>query len=320
MHGRMRAGLCALLLQLAVPAIAALPGACPPAPQRPTPEAMQEAMRTAQDRGFLWRISKDGHSSYLYGTMHVAKPDWMFPGPRITQALQSTDTLALELDMLDAGIQERMSRALAQDRGSALPAALAQRMRRQAQAQCIPYDTLAHFTPELQVVQLGLMAARREGLDPAYGVDAVLAGIGHGAGKDVVSLETVELQLQTLTMRSPQETAAFVEDGLEELETGRSRTLIDRMTRAWSTADYAEMSRYDEWCECRTTELEREMMKRTLDDRNPQLADRIDALHASGRRVFAAVGSLHQFGPLGLPTLMEKRGYRVERIALAQPR
>lgn len=51
-----------------------------------------------------------------------------------------------------------------------------------------------------------------------------------------------------------------------------------------------------------------------LDDRNPQLADHIDQLHRSGKTVFAAVGSLHMTGPTGLPSLMEKRGYQIERV------
>jgi uncharacterized protein YbaP (TraB family) len=56
------------------------------------------------------------------------------------------------------------------------------------------------------------------------------------------------------------------------------------------------------------------MMKRLLDDRNPNLAGRIDAIHKSGKNVFAAVGSLHMFGEIGLPALMKKRGYQVEQV------
>ena len=51
-----------------------------------------------------------------------------------------------------------------------------------------------------------------------------------------------------------------------------------------------------------------------LDDRNPALAERIDALHMGGKSVFAAVGSLHMVGKLGLPLLMAQRGYQVERV------
>jgi uncharacterized protein len=120
--------------------------------------------------------------------------------------------------------------------------------------------------------------------------------------------------LNLLQMRNPAETISFVEDNLDELETGRSRTLLKRFASVWANADYAEMSRYNEWCECVSTENEREVMKRLLDERNPDLAAHIDALHAGGKRVFAAVGSLHMFGPIGLPALMAKRGYRVEPV------
>jgi uncharacterized protein YbaP (TraB family) len=54
-------------------------------------------------------------------------------------------------------------------------------------------------------------------------------------------------------------------------------------------------------------------MKRLLDDRNPLLASAIESLHASGRQVFAAVGSLHMIGPSGLPALLRQRGYKVEQ-------
>jgi uncharacterized protein YbaP (TraB family) len=124
------------------------------------------------------------------------------------------------------------------------------------------------------------------------------------------------LQLGLLQMKSPQETISFVQDGLDEMETGRAHALLIRIARVWANADYAGMSHFNEWCDCLNTEIEREMMTRTLDERNPGLAERIDALHGSGKQVFAAVGSLHMFGPIGLPALMAKRGYRVERVDL----
>jgi uncharacterized protein YbaP (TraB family) len=91
----------------------------------------------------------------------------------------------------------------------------------------------------------------------------------------------------------------------------------------WADSDYDDMAHFDAWCECLDTESERNMLKRLNDERNPSMADRIDALHASGKQVFAAVGSMHMFGPKGLPALMEQRGYGVERVdlkALDEPR
>lgn len=305
-----------LLLALALHASAESRTVCPPAAEQPSPEAIQDAVLNASDHGFLWRISKDGRTSFLYGTLHVAKFEWMFPGPSVMQALIATDTVALELDVMDADIQGRMTRGMAASPSTALPASLVQRMRQQADAVCVPYDSIARLSPELQITTLTVMVGRGAGLDPSYAIDAVLAGIGHGANKKMVSLETPEAQLRMLQMKDAQETIAFVQNSLDELEAGRSGSMLRRIAEVWANSDYAEMSRFKEWCDCLDTGIEREMMRRLLDDRNPGLAKRIDALHMSGKQVFAAVGSLHMFGPAGLPTLMAKRGYRVERVDL----
>lgn len=277
---------------------------------------VQNGVRNARDHGFMWRISKDGHTSYLYGTMHVGKPDWAFPGPNMTRALRATDTVALELDMSDAGIRRDMAKGMASLHPLSLPASLEKRMRQQADAACVPYASLAKLSPEFQITILTMMAGRWDGLDASYAIDSVLAGLGHGAKKYVVSLETPEAQLRLLQMKDAQGTITFVRESLDELETGRSRNLLKRISRMWADADHAGMEHYSEWCDCLNTENERELMKRILDERNPALADSIDTLHASGKRVFAAVGSLHMFGPSGLPLLMFKRGYRVERVEL----
>lgn len=314
---KIRLALLVLLFAAALPAYAA-ETACPPELEKPTPEMILSGMRNARDHGFLWRISKDRHTSYLYGTIHVAKFEWMFPGPNVSRALQATDTVALELDLLDTDIQGRMAKGMASLQGEALPGPLLKRMQQQAEAVCVPYNSIANFSPEMQVTTLTMMVGRRAGLEAAYAIDAVLAGIGHSAKKNMVSLESPEMQLQLLQMQDPQETVSFVQDSLDELETGRSLAMLTRVAKLWEIADYGEMARYEEWCECLNTETEREVMKRALDDRNPALAAHIDALHSSGKNVFAAVGSLHMFGATGLPVLMEKRGYQVERVGLSK--
>src|SRR5437763_6015355 len=63
-------------------------------------EVTQAATKFApRDRGLLWRIEKDGRTSWLYGTIHVGKPEWIVPGPTIMRALMASDTVVLELDL-----------------------------------------------------------------------------------------------------------------------------------------------------------------------------------------------------------------------------
>ena len=298
---------------LAAPAAAAA-AACPPEALPLTAEAISAGLKKAQDHGFLWRLSKDGRTSFLYGTIHAARRDWMFPGPTVLEALRASDTLALELDVLDPDIQRRLAASIGAQPGSPpLPDALVRRLDRRKAAECVDTATWARFSPEFQAASLTVLAARRDGLDPAYAIDLVLAATARDLGKPVASLETPEAQMQALQMASPAETAAFVKTSLDDLDTGKARPLMRRIAQVWVQGDYARLGRYAQWCGCAGTPAEKAMTKRLLDDRNPALAEAIDALHASGKQVFAAVGSLHMVGAGGLPALLHQRGYKVEQ-------
>ena len=294
---------------------------CPPEAQVPSAEQVQAGMRAARDRGFLWRIDKDGHSTYLYGTLHVAKLAWTFPGPRVARAMAASDTLALELDLNDPELLRSLVDGLAAAAGrplhGPLPEPLRQRLAHLAATECLASDAFAGLSPELQIATLMSVAGRRDGLQPAYGIDDALSGWAHAAGKAVLSLETPATQLRALLLPDAAAQIGFVEAALDELESGRARPQLARMAQVWADADLDRLTRFEEWCECLKTRSDRDAMTRLVDDRNPALAAAIDALHASGKRLFAAVGSLHMVGPGGLPARLEKRGYRVERITAA---
>ena len=302
----------AALLPLAAARAADAAAACPPAATPLTPETLSAGVRSAKDHGFLWRITKDGRSSYLYGTIHAARAEWMFPGPVTLEALRASDTLALELDVLDPDVQRRLAASIGGQRREPLPPALARRIERQLKAQCADVEAFAQLAPEFQIASLSVMAARRDGLDPAHAIDLVLAVLAREQGKPIASLETPELQMQALQMPSRAETIEFVSSGLDDLESGRTRPMLNRIAKVWTDGNFAELSRFESWCSCVDTAAERAAMKRMLDDRNPLLAASIDNLHGTGQRVFAAVGSLHMIGPKGLPALLRQRGYRVE--------
>lgn len=311
-------GIALRTLPFLMPAHAALAAdaatGCPPAALPLSAELFQSGLRDAADHGFLWRIVKDGRTSYLYGTIHAARLEWMFPGPRTAAALAASDVLALELDVLDPDIQARLAASARARPGAALPAELLRRIDARMAAECIDPAPWRAFAPEFQVATLALTAARRDGFDPAYAIDVVLALLARKRAKPTVSLETPEAQMAALRLPTRAATIEFVRSSLDELETGRAGPLLGRMVKAWTDGDLAELDAYPRWCECLRNPVERAAMRRLLDDRNPQLAAAIDALHARGRSVFAGVGSLHMIGPNGLPTLLAGRGYAVGRV------
>lgn len=298
---------------------AAPPVDCPPVATAPTEAQMRSAVAQARDRGLLWRIERDGQASHLYGTVHIGKLAWTVPGPRVRQALMAADTLALELDFTDPAMARKLAAMVAAPDGGhgvPLPPALQARLARLVEAACLPPDSLQGQHPVIQALSLTLMSARREGLDPAFAQEFSLAGFMRALQRNVVSLETPELQMAALVPADPAQSLRMVQQMVEQLEAQRAQALLLRLADVWERGDLAQIERYEAWCDCVETEDDRQQMQRLNDARNPGLADRIEALHREGRQLFVAVGALHMTGPQALPRLLAQRGFRVERVPL----
>jgi uncharacterized protein len=298
-----------------VPAQAKTSPDCPPQAQAPTPPQLQAAAARARDRGLLWRVTRDGRSSYLYGSIHVGKLDWAFPGRQVRTALMAADTLALEIDVGDP----QMAARLTPPKDTVTPTLspeLRERLARQADAACVPRELLGALHPVMQAVTLTVLAARWQGLDPGYAQEFVLGGLARAGQRRVVSLESPELQMAALIPREAADAERMVAQMLEQLEKGSVQRVITRLAAAWERGDLAEIASYEGWCDCVASDEDRLQIQRLNDDRNPALADAIEALHRDGRTVFAAVGALHMTGAKGLPLLMQQRGFTVRRVAL----
>jgi uncharacterized protein len=310
----MNKALLAWLLLLVALGAQAQPAAasCPPQATAPTPQQVQDAQAQAKDRGFLWRVTKDGRTHHLFGTIHVGKLEWAFPGAKLRAALADAQTVAFELDPLDPAVQSSLRNAGA---GSAtLPAALGEQLRRQIERACIPAQARAGLHPMMQAMTAMMVDAARDGLQVAYGQEFVLAGAAKARKLRTVSLETPEQQLAALIPPDAAQAERYLASTLEQIQSGLGRQVLRRMAEAWERGDLREIEHYERWCDCVKTADDRAMMTALNDARNPAMAERIEALHGEGQRLFVAVGALHMTGPKALPALLQARGFRVERV------
>ena len=300
------------LQDIPMPAVSASVN-CPAKPTVPDRNEIQAMARNARDRGLLWRVSHDGRDSWLYGTTHIGRRDWLMPGRTVLGAMMQSDKLALELNVLDPevikGIAEGMK---ARDDVPELAAGLQARLELQRQIACA--EQVAALRPDAQVVTLLALAGRSRGLEADYGVEMMLAGIASGAKKPIIGLETPEIQIRELFSDDPAVVAENVSDGLRQLEDGKAPAMLTLMTDLWADGKQDKLENYADWCDCANTPRERAQLKRLIDGRNPAMADGIVNLLKEGDTVFAAVGTLHMVGPNGLPTLLRKKGYKVERV------
>lgn len=296
---------------LAQPAIAT---PCPPPAPVVGAAELAQARRDASDRGLLWRVTRDGRTSWLYGTLHVARVDWVVPGPGLLRALQASDVLALELNPLDTEALRPLGAAgdPARNRQVLTPARRARLANALARA-CLPSDALAGLRPAVRAATLIALSGRDQGLYPEFGIDAGLAVLAQQARKPVRALETAEQQLALLAGRDAAEEGALLDGFMDALEAPHGSAVLGRLAQAWADGDEATLADYPRWCQCLDTEADRALMRDML-ARNHPMADKIAAWHHAGQRVLAAVGALHLVGPDGLPALLRARGFEVERV------
>jgi uncharacterized protein YbaP (TraB family) len=286
---------------------------CPQPLAQPTPQQLQEAASRARDRGVLWRVSKDGRTHHLYGTIHVGTLDWMFPGPKLREAMMAAQVVALEIDPTDPSVQAAVARAGNMPRPE-LASALVERMKQQIERACLP-PALHTAHPMIQAITLILVEAMRANLRPEFAQELALAGFARARGVPVTSLETPERQIAALIPADPASIPTLMTRMLDQLEAGQSRRYLRRLTELWERGDLDELAGYERWCECVSTSEEKAMMAAINDDRNPQIADKITELHANGKVLLVAVGALHMTGPKSLTSLLTGRGFSVERVA-----
>jgi hypothetical protein len=288
---------------------------CPPTLAPPTQDEIHGAVRNARDHGALWTIEKDGHGSWLYGTIHVGNLAMSTPGPKVTRALVTADVLAIELDVTSPVIAQGIRAPRDSSEGPALPPALLERLKALAEKACVPWEPLSKLPPMVTVAALTAFEARWDGLDPSYGTEFVLAGFARARKKPIVSLESPGAQRKALSGGPPGQRLAALERATAALEPGHVRPAVRALARAWQDGDLVAIADYEQWSGSEATPEARADLERIVFARNPDLAAAIDLAHREGKRVFAAAGILHMVGDGGLPKLLQKLGYKVERVS-----
>jgi uncharacterized protein YbaP (TraB family) len=293
-------------------ALAQAPSACPPTLNA---EDLRAAMKQPpRDRGLLWRVQKDGRTSWLYGTLHVLRPDWALPGPQVRAAVLASDAVALEVDFGDPDVARAFAQPADPQRRDRVLAGLQERMERAAARACVDGPQLAAIEPMFQLMTVTLAEARRDGLYPEIAADAVVWELARRSGKRVVGLETAQMQIKALQPEREDDERMLIDRGLQEMESGESASVLQRLAQAWAAGDEAQLAHYDQWCHCEDTPAEARFSHRVIDQRNDAMADRLAALHHEGS-FFAAVGVLHLAGPHSVVELLRARGFTVQRIA-----
>jgi uncharacterized protein YbaP (TraB family) len=271
-------------------------------------------------RGFLWEVRKGKQIGYLFGTIHVGRPEFYPLPPSRLKHLQSADAIVLEADVSDSvrAIAATQKYAVYPQGEPGLDKRLTPELRERVESVLtrnqLEIAPMMRMKPWMLGSVLALFEAAQAGYVPALSAEAYLMRVAKNDNKPVLELEGIEQQFE-LFEKAPWATqVAFLEEALKAVETRGARRELNRIIQAWETADRSALERVLGEMRAQSSLGSRFTVDTILLGRHPQMVRKIETMMASGKTYVFAVGALHLVGPQGLVELLRARGYTLTEL------
>jgi hypothetical protein len=257
-------------------------------------------------RPMLWSFSKDGKTSYAFGTMHVGIDPQRLP-PVVWDKIEGASSFAMETDASDAsilGLGQRSGGTLRDDLGPDYWAKLEKLIDPSALA------SVNRMKPVVAAVMLSMRGLPMTGI----GMDTALLARAQQKGKSIVYLEPASKQAKLLDKWMDVKALKLMIDTAD-----KSLVMTRSMMDAYITGDDKKMlalhdGQKSEALAHGISEAEYDQQtKEMLYDRNASWIEAIEGMHAKGP-AFVAVGALHLVGKQSVLELLEAKGFTIARV------
>ena len=301
---------CGLALgQQAAPA--AGQGAPAPAKVWPAPAAAKQVANPA-----IWRVKGAHGTVYLFGSIHVMKPNVDWETAKVKTALESSDVLYLEVADLDDeaavaplamqfGIDSAhpLSTKISKDDVALLDAA--------AKSAGMPGEAMFEpMRPWLVSMTLSVLPLMKAGYQPTSGIDMVLLAQSKKEQRPVKGFETMTDQIHMVADVPEDEQVKMLHKDLVELDKATADT--NEMVAAWERGDGEKIAKINN--EDLATKYPDEYTRLVI-DRNGRWVATLEGMlkDPAAGTAFVAVGAAHLAGPDSVIKMLQKDGFKVER-------
>ena len=270
-------------------------------------------------RGQLYKVTLDGKTSYLFGTIHVGKDGFYPLDAEASRALQNSRALVIELDIREnASFQQAMAlhgRYPAGDKvQNHLRPETLQKLAPALARAGMSLQSVQQFKPWLIANLLVGVELDARGFKRAQAVEYALLAAAQEQDKAVRQLESAEYQLGLFDTLDARQQEQYLVESLADLESGTAMKKSLALIEAWNAADIPGIQAA--WRTATSgNSIGAEFMQRVLlGKRNPEMAANIERIMQQDQIAFVGVGLLHLIGDDGLPQLLKRRGYQVEQL------
>ncbi|MEH6744708.1 TraB/GumN family protein [Hyphomonas sp.] len=276
--------------------------------------AEAEASRGAGEPA-LWTLSDEDTTLYIFGTVHLLRPDLDWRSDEMDSAFAEADTIVFEADVTSQAAASEMMKFISNEGmlegGQQLSSLLSELERAELQKALdhvgLPLGAIEPFRPWWAAVNLSVLQIKKEGFDPNSGVETVLGAEARAAGKSFAYLETIDEQLGRLANMPTDVQVDFLVSSAESIEEGGD--VLDTLVSEWVDGDVHGIGLLMSNPDMMGSD---EVYEALLKSRNEVWVGKIEAmLDEPGTRLIA-VGAGHLAGEDSVIEMLEAKGYEVE--------
>ena len=264
----------------------------------------------------IWKVKGAHGTVYLFGTIHVMKPEVAWEVGKVQAAFDASDTVYVEVANLD---DQAAALPLAAQFGLDMAHPLSTKIEKgdvdlldtAAKGMGLPGEAMFEpMQPWLVSMTVSLAPMMKAGYDPKSGVDATLLEQARKARKKVEGFETMEQQLHFVADDPQDEQVRKLHEELAGMD--KSAAEMNEMVTAWERGDVARIGTIEDG-ELKTKHPDE--YKKLVVDRNAKWAATLEGVlkDASTGTVFVAVGAAHLAGEDSVVEMLRKDGFKVER-------
>ncbi|MCQ2097741.1 MAG: TraB/GumN family protein [Fibrobacter sp.] len=291
-----------------------------------------------EKKHFLWKVSDKNSHVWLFGSIHVADSSFYPLAPVIVSAFNESRELAVEMDVSDPSVMNLVQTTMLKEGQNAggpsikdlASAEMWHVLDSLGTAWNFPVQAMNAFRPWFVTATLATLSITSKGLNPDYGLDMVLSAAAKKMGKPIVGLEGISQQMDALPGYGLSNEEGYV--FLKQTVSGFPYTdsLMVELVDAWKSGDDVKLAKIledesefaGEIDKCKTEEecaREKSLLeayeKKSIDDRNVGMAEKVEGFLKENRTVFVVVGSAHLVGrSMSVIHLLKKKGYKIERF------
>ncbi|MGD9850412.1 MAG: TraB/GumN family protein [Nitrospirales bacterium] len=273
------------------------------------------------NNSLIYKIQGKKNTVYLLGSIHVLAEEYYPLTRAFSYAYYDSQKIIFEIDpeiLFATSIPKKFETLLKLPKGQTLQSVLSPKtyglLKKKCESMGVPWDKIHHYKPWVMYLMLGVPFDSSMEFRADLGIENHFFRMAMDAEKETGGLESIQDQLNVFDKLSLKEQDHLLLDLLAIKNSKDHQKAFLKLVKDWHQGNLDGLEEIVE-----THKKYPKFYKAILVDRNRNWIPQIEAFLKEEKNVLVVVGAAHLAGEDGLITLLNEKGYTLERASFARP-